>query len=83
MLLCPRRKMRRKQVETQQSSSAAKLIWQMFRQECYHASVVERAEKHRRRRPAWRREARPEAVLDARRPVRKAGAAMLFPNGPG
>ena len=53
----------------QESSSAAELIRQMFRQESHHASAVEPTEKHRRRRPAWRREVRPEAVLDARRPV--------------
>ena len=39
----------------------------MFRQESHHASAVEPTEKHRRRRPAWRREVRPEAVLSARR----------------
>ena len=59
----------------QQSSSTAELIWQMFRQESHHASAVEPTEKHRRRRPAWRREVHPEAVLDARRLVRRSSWA--------
>ena len=39
----------------------------MSRQESRHASVVDPTEKHRRQNPAWRREARPEAVLGPER----------------
>ena len=66
--------MRRKQVDMQQRLWAAKLICQMFRQESCHASTVKQSEERTRR-----EETRPEAVLDARRPVQKPS---WTPGGP-
>jgi len=77
--------MRRQQVDLQQSSCAAKLIWQTFRQDSCHANARRPVQ-----RPPWApggpsagrlgcQEACRNAVLGARRPV---GTPSWAPGGP-